>query len=483
MNKKNKKNKNMQSFLKDSIIYIPSKIIEGLMGIIGLIYYTRWFVPEEYGDFSLIITGIGLSTTFLLGWLSQSSLRYYGNNQKNQEFISTIIFLIIGMNALFIIISVVAMFYIPLVNKYYLYIVFLFILSGMWLVLQSMLRAARKAYIYSTLISFSQILKFILTLILVKFFNVGIQSLFISAILFDIILVVVSIRSLRLFKFFKFGISSKLIKDISNYGVPLVGVALISWVLQSSDRIMLGIMKGSKDVGMYTVAYTIVSQPFSLILTSIMISAFPILISVWEKEGKSETEETITGILRYFFMLIIPAILGLIFLKEEIFKQMVGNEYFEANKILPWVSLGLLFMGLTQYTNKIWELTERTKMILILTSIAGVTNILLNLYFIPKIGYEGAAITTLIAYGVYYLISTILGKKYLSIHFNYRSLIKVIVSSSIMVITIILTKHWITSILTLLVMILLYSFVYLLLLWLLNEVRTEFKSIQLKFKK
>lgn len=477
-----KKNTNMQSFLKDSFIYIPSKIIEGIMGIVGLIYYTRWFVPEEYGEFSLIATGIGLSTTFLMGWLSQSSLRYYGNNQKNEDFVSTVIILILGINLAFIIFSIILMYYIPLVHKYYLYIVVLFIVSGMWAVLQSMLRAARKAYVYSVTVSFTQILKFGFTLTLVKWLNIGVESLLISTIVFDFILVLISLRYLNIKKYFKFKISKRILKEIFTYGFPLVGVALISWILQSSDRIMLGWLKDTEQVGMYTIGYTIVGQPFKLILTSIMISAFPVLIKVWGNQGKREAEETLTGILRYFFMLIIPAIIGLTLLKETIFKQLVGPEYYEANKIIPWVALGLLFMGLTQYTNKVWELTERTKMILKLTAVAGIVNVLLNFIFIPWLGYEGAAITTLIAYLLYFIISTVRGYKYMKLNFNYESLLKVTCASIVMGVFIYYTNSLISSIISLILMIAVYGLVYLIALLIFNEGRRELKVLTKRLK-
>ena len=94
--------------------------------------------------------------------------------------------------------------------------------------------------------------------------------------------------------------------------------------------------------------------------------------------------------------------------------------------------LSITVLGLTQYTNKAWELNGNTKVVLMFNLMAAGINVLLNFLLVPVFGYQIAAWTTLTAYLVYLIIAFILSKKYVDINIDIRSLIKVFLSSGAM---------------------------------------------------
>ena len=54
--------------VKDTMLYLPARIIEGLIGLITITLYTGFFAPEVYGYYGLITTTINISSFLLVGW-------------------------------------------------------------------------------------------------------------------------------------------------------------------------------------------------------------------------------------------------------------------------------------------------------------------------------------------------------------------------------------------------------------------------------
>ncbi|VEF49595.1 polysaccharide biosynthesis protein [Bacillus freudenreichii] len=480
--------KNIKSFGKDSIKYMPSKVIEGIMGILVIVFYTRLFPPSEYGLFSLIVGMVGVITTITVGWLNHSLLRYYEENKNNNKFFTTLtcIWLIINITVVFLYLIVNIFSSFSELQPLNYYLIPFFVLGNSWILLSTLLRAARKAGLYSLLLSFVQIMKFLLVVFLVKMFNIGVLSIILSTIICEFMVVIISIKKMNLGKRIYWSldhVSKPLIKKFFNYGFPLIGVALVTWILSISDRYVIAFFKGTGESGIYTVGYSLVSQPLNLIISSIMLSAFPIIINTWNKHGKRETENFINKIMHYYLIIMIPAVFGIFMLREEIFKSLADKDYFLGNEILPWISLGFLFLGLTQYVNKILELKQKTISLFNIIAIVAVINLILNLIFVPYFGMLAAAITTMVSYMIYFFISLFLTKKMFSLKFGIASISRIIIASFIMCIAIVLIKNYITNILLLILVIFIAGVVYFLMLYLLGEIRAELKSVLNNFCK
>ena len=71
-----------------------------------------------------------------------------------------------------------------------------------------------------------------------------------------------------------------------------------------------------------------------------------------------------------------------------------------------WVAFGMMFLGLTEYSIKPWELTANTKAIFKRSLIGGAVNVGLNLILIKLLGsYYIASVTTFIGFFVYFLLA------------------------------------------------------------------------------
>ena len=71
--------------IKDSLKYSVTKIIPGVMGLIAVIVFIRMIGAEEYGKYSIQLSFLMAYSAFTVGWLNQSTLRYYSNYKNDQK--------------------------------------------------------------------------------------------------------------------------------------------------------------------------------------------------------------------------------------------------------------------------------------------------------------------------------------------------------------------------------------------------------------
>ena len=66
----------IKEFLKDILKYAPARIAPATMGFIAVPILTRFFAPEDYGNYALVMTTVSV-LALIVGWLSMSIIRFY----------------------------------------------------------------------------------------------------------------------------------------------------------------------------------------------------------------------------------------------------------------------------------------------------------------------------------------------------------------------------------------------------------------------
>lgn len=480
--KEDNRNKNIiRNIGKDIFIYIPSMLLPVFFGFIALSVYTRLFTPEEYGDYALTMNTVSIFGIVSFGWLNQSNLRFY-SKYKNTEFkkyISTSYFSLIG--TLILSISLIYIFtfgnLMPRSVGNHLGLVIAILISNSSLeTLLSILRADRKAKMVSIIRVATSFLYLLISLIFIYIFNLGVSSLFLSIITGNLISSGIIISQHNFIKFVHVKeFSWDLFKEFYRYGVPVATILIFSWILMVSDQFILEYFKGNHEVGIYSATYNLASYPMSLVSTLIITAAFPIIIDTWENNFEDDTKTVISAIIRYYLIIAIPSLVGIIILSKEIM-LILGSAYSSGYIALPWICFGSIIYGLCIYVNKGFELKKNTKILAFLVGIAGISNIIMNIFLIPKYGYYGAAVSTSISYLIYLIIGIYSSKKDINwtIVINFHSIKNVIIASLLMGITLIIIKeNTISSFLNMVILICLGIGIYLLSLFTIKEINNE----------
>lgn len=96
--------------------------------------------------------------------------------------------------------------------------------------------------------------------------------------------------------------------------------------------------------------------------------------------------------------------------------------FWEALDVVPIILLGSFCLGIYHNLSVWYKVTDRTKFGAYISSVGAIITLVINIGFIPKIGYMASALATLVAYGSMMLLSYYFGKKYYPIPYNMRKI-------------------------------------------------------------
>lgn len=165
----------------------------------------------------------------------------------------------------------------------------------------------------------------------------------------------------------------------------------------NSDITMLGIMRSDTEVGLYQVAVNIYGIIKGM-LNAIIAVIIPRL-SYYVKTKHGELFQSLASdTFKVLVLLIFPVLTGLVMISKNAVIIVAGIGYSGGITALRILCFALLFAIVANfYVSGVLIPNSRDKHMLVATSVSAVVNIMLNFYFIPRWGLNGAAVTTLIA--------------------------------------------------------------------------------------
>ena len=263
----------------------------------------------------------------------------------------------------------------------------------------------------------------------------------------------------------------KNLKEELEFAIPTIPSNVSSWVVDSSDKYVIGIFIGSAAVGYYSPSYALGSillmflSPFALLLPAVLPKYF-------EEGNLKQVNIFLKYSMKYFMIITVPAAVGLSILSKPILLIITTPEIaLNGYLITPFVCLGAIFMGMYGITNNILILEKKTKILGKIWILVGFLNLLFNIIAVPFIGIIGAAIVTLLCYLIALLITVFYSRKYLELPYDYISMIKIAISSIIMGIVVAIINP--NGIWNVLITIIIGILVYFLVLFLIKGINKE----------
>lgn len=179
----------------------------------------------------------------------------------------------------------------------------------------------------------------------------------------------------------------------ARFNIPLIPHYLSLIVLGQSDRIMIQYFCGESDAGIYSFAYQIAAT-MSILLSAINGSRVP-----WSYEQLRDRNYSSLRAISNALCVLIGAITLLASLMAPDMISILGTtEYRAAVYVIPIVVLGVYFTYCYDMFCTVEFYYGTTKFIMVASAIGALTNIVLNIIFIPRFGFAAAAYTTLASY-------------------------------------------------------------------------------------
>lgn len=206
-------------------------------------------------------------------------------------------------------------------------------------------------------------------------------------------------------------------KAMLRYSIPLIPNTILWWITNVSDRYIVAAVCGESANGMYAAAYKIPS--LIMLASGIFMDAWQIS-AFTEKEGRDRFYSKVMS--TYSSLLFVMAS-GVILFTRFIPRFLFAEAYYDAWRYIPLLVAAMVFTCMVNFLGSIYMLERKSARSLITAAISAVINVLLNIWWIPLFGVNGAAAATLVCYLVVFVIRLWDTRRYIRIHWNYPRLI------------------------------------------------------------
>lgn len=415
----------VKNLLKHSSIYGSANLLQKGIGFIMIPLYTHYLSPSDYGVLELMDLTINVITMLIGMGLGSAIIRFYHHYESPEDKVEvfTTAFIFVVIVCLFAV-GISELFAKPISrmvlgkSEFYRYFQIIFISMGLQTlasVPESLLLAKKQSLIFSA-ISIGTLISYLtFNILFLVVFEMGVTGILLSMLITKILnnssLLIVTFRHTR----FKFSLDK--LKEMINFGLPLVPASIGMFIMHFSDRFFIQRLCSLNDLGLYSLGYK-----FGMII-SVLVTA-PIF-RIWNTQrfeiAKTDNGKQVLGrIFTYFSAVVIFTGLGISVLIKEIIFVMAAPGFQEATAFVPLVALGYVLYGAAGYFTLGMMITNRTKYIAyVQLSTAGI-NIFLNMFFISRYGVMGAALSTVISFLFLALFSFIISQRLYPVSFEYR---------------------------------------------------------------
>lgn len=378
------------------------QLVRMVVGFFTLTILARQFGPEGFGELNYAIAFVALFSVLASFGTERIIMRELIQNESDtSNIIGTSFFIKLLGSLLLVLVSVSVSLVFNTESTITTILVSIFAVISVFQsfdVIEYLYQARLEAK-YPVVVKLSAML---IGTLLKVFVAVTTQSLLLLGLMYLLEAVVTAVLLYAVFKrtkshsFFVFQLQRA--KSILRESAPLVFSGIFVTIYLRIDQVFLQHMTNAEIVGIYSASVRISEIPF-FIGTILTNSAFPIIINNRKSSERNFLHDVqlLFSILTYcgFGIAVLTSLLA-----EPLISRIFGTEFLDAVPILRvhiW-SILFVFMGLAK---GIWMISENyTKLSLISAAAGAVSNIILNIVLIPFYGAMGAAIATVISYGI-----------------------------------------------------------------------------------
>lgn len=189
-------------------------------------------------------------------------------------------------------------------------------------------------------------------------------------------------------------------RRIAEYSVPLTATNSAYVLDRRIDTLLVGALLSPVEVGFYVLGDRMV-RVLETPLSALGFTISPMF-------GSEKAAGNVTRISRIYettlvnsLLLYVPAAAGIVLVADPLVRLVFGPEYSGAIAVLQVLGLYVILKAVTKLTDNGLNYLGRARERAIFRGVTAVLNVALNLVLIPVLGVVGAALATVITYGLY----------------------------------------------------------------------------------
>jgi O-antigen/teichoic acid export membrane protein len=190
-------------------------------------------------------------------------------------------------------------------------------------------------------------------------------------------------------------------REMARYGYPVAFASIGNFFLVFSDRYFLNHFVGMGAVGVYAIAYR-----FAFILSAFVFNPFQ---QIWGPQRfaiakLSNARDIYRRVFLYVNVPLAIGALGIALFARDVLKVMATHAFVDAYRVVPLILIAQILHHWTSFNNLGLFLTKTTTKFAWGSAVAVPAVLILNVLLIPWLGVWGAALATIGAYVVRFLV-------------------------------------------------------------------------------
>lgn len=399
-------------FKKGLLLYFFGNLSSKIITLLLLPLFTFYLSQEEFGLFDILNTIVMFFVPIVGVQLFEGILRFLldtDNTKKQKEIITT--------SAYFLAVNLILLniFFLGITNlveiPHSIWVVLYFNFYFVNFYLQRVARGLQLQKQFALSGIFNTITIALSSLILLIFFELKTDGLLIAYFAGSLVSAVYLLYTTKISRYLEtISFNKKLLNRLVVYSVPLLFDAVLWWTMNLSDRLILGHLSGTADVGIYSVA-----NKFAAMLTFIN----HIFYLVWQeyaiiKSKEKGKEEEFRKIFLQYLKIQFTGVLILMPVSKLAVELFIDPKFNAAYLYIPPLLIGAMFSAFAAFYGLFYQIDKNTKGALYTSLFAGIINIVSNFSLIPIYGIWAAAGSTLISFLILWLMRIFILKNYIS---------------------------------------------------------------------
>ncbi|MFY8331108.1 polysaccharide biosynthesis C-terminal domain-containing protein [Vagococcus carniphilus] len=382
------------NLLKKIGLYFLGNFSTKIIGTLLIPIYAIYVLPEELGEIDLQqniasivapIIVIGIWEAILKFGLSKDDL------SKKKVVNTTFFYVLMSGIVSFIVIYPMYIFFIDN-TKLSLFYTLLIVTTPFVSVLQYYTRMYKKNSLFVSSSILASVVRFLLLLITIIFYKLGIYGLIISLLGSQIFLMIYLWIGLEMSKKLELGsFDVNLLKKMIKFSFPLAINLISLWFLSGFTRMYINFSHGSEANGIYTFGLQC-SSIVAMLGQVVNMATLEETLASSKKEFPKKFETYTDTLINIFFDM---STLALPFI--SIFFLLISKSSFSESFIyVPILILNAIFVSVASNFNNVFQFNGKTKFVFVTTLISAIVNIVVAIILNILLGVKGIVIAQLI---------------------------------------------------------------------------------------
>lgn len=412
-----------------------TKILSTILALIAIGFITRYLGKEGFGDYATVLAFFSFFGSIAdLGLYAIMAREISRENADEEKIVGNVFALRIFSALLVFVLAPVLAFFLPYSHNVKVGIIIAaasFVFSSTYMVLNGVFQKN----LAMDRVGLAEVLGKVIQLSIIIFAvkqNLGFTAIIMSvlvAMLFNFITILFLVRKFIKIKLrFDFAYWKHFLKESLPMGISVI----VTFLYFKMDTIMLSFLKTSADVGIYSAAYKVIENItfFPAMIVGLVLP----LMSRHIFSDKERFAHIANETAKIFFLLVVPLIIGTLFLAENIIGLIGGAGFIESANTLRILIFALAFIFYGNLFNNILIAGNLQKKLMYALSVCAVFNISLNALFIPRLSYTGAALTSVFTEFLVVVLTFYLTRKYLAYTPKINNVLQILLSGLAMAI-------------------------------------------------